>query len=345
LIAAVVAVFLVVNKFLNWNAILNADVSVVSNNELSILATIVFTFFCINFVLVLITTILTADQKPALASLFDMVGRLLSLIVIFILTKTTKGSLLYLGVVYSSMPVIVLCASSIFFFNRKYKQYRPSIKSVDFNQAPQLLNIGVKFFIIQITVIIFYQTNAIIIAQMFRPGEVTVYTVTYQYFNVFTSVFSIILSPYWSAFTDSYIKKDFEWIRKSISKLKKLALLMILLLGIALLANKFFFSIWIGDKVKVNFGLSLAILIFMGLSMFNNVNCHFINGVGKIKIQLCVALLFSLIHIPLALFFCSKFGISGIMYSPILNALTTLGIYEIQYRKIIDSKAFGIWNK
>ena len=345
LIFSIIIIFLIANRFLNWNHILNANTLIVQNQELSILAAVVFTFFCISFVLKLITTVLTADQKPALAAFFDMLGRLLSLIIIFILTKTTDGSLLYLGIVYSIMPVIVLSTSSIFFFNGRYRQYRPSFKNIDFKQAPQLLNIGIKFFVIQITAIIFYQTNTIIIAHMFKPDDVTVYTITYQYFNVIASVFSILLTPYWSAFTEAYVKKDYDWIRKSMFSLKFIALAMLILIITALLLNKQIFNIWIGNNVKANFGLSLVISIYFGLSMFNSVNCQFFNGVGKIKIQLYIAIFFSFIHIPLAILFCSQFGIIGIMFSPILNTIITLGIYEIQYQKIISNKAKGIWDK
>ena len=73
--------FIIANRFINWNAILNADVNIVKSSELSLLALIVFVFFCLSFVLKLITTILTADQSPALASLFDFIGKAIGLFV------------------------------------------------------------------------------------------------------------------------------------------------------------------------------------------------------------------------------------------------------------------------
>jgi hypothetical protein len=66
--------------------------------ELTTLALIVFVFFCLQFVLQLITTVITANQRPAKASIFNFLGSLFSLTVIFILTKTTAGNLIYLGI-------------------------------------------------------------------------------------------------------------------------------------------------------------------------------------------------------------------------------------------------------
>ena len=80
-------VFLVVNQFLNWAHILN--VSEKMESEISVVALIVFTYFCLQFILRIITTVITADQQPAKASLIDVLGQILSLIFVFILVKTT----------------------------------------------------------------------------------------------------------------------------------------------------------------------------------------------------------------------------------------------------------------
>ena len=70
--------FLIVNQFLDWSKILNISESM--RSEVSILAVIVFTYFCLQFVFRIITTIITADQQPAKASLIDVFGPNLILI-------------------------------------------------------------------------------------------------------------------------------------------------------------------------------------------------------------------------------------------------------------------------
>ena len=78
IIGAVLILFYLVNPFLNWASILNAGNDPILQNELSILALVVFTFFCLNFILKLIATILTADQQPAKASIFNLVANIIS---------------------------------------------------------------------------------------------------------------------------------------------------------------------------------------------------------------------------------------------------------------------------
>lgn len=65
-------------------------------------------FFCLNIVASVFTTMLMADQKPALASLIQTGGQLLAFIAIYILTKTTMGSLVALAFVFQEFPVSYL---------------------------------------------------------------------------------------------------------------------------------------------------------------------------------------------------------------------------------------------
>src|SRR5690606_16075890 len=68
--SAILLLFLVINPFLNWATILNISEDYAS--EVSLLALIVFTYFCLQFVLRIISTIITADQQPAKSSLIDL---------------------------------------------------------------------------------------------------------------------------------------------------------------------------------------------------------------------------------------------------------------------------------
>ncbi|EPR67544.1 hypothetical protein [Cyclobacterium qasimii] len=203
--SAVWLVFLFVNPFLDWVNILNASSEM--RMELSILAIIVFTYFCLQFVLKIIHTLVTADQQPAKASLINFVGQIISLLVIVVLVKTTDGSLINLGLALCVAPVAVLIIANIYFFGTSYKDLKPSISHVNFSQSKNLFSLGLVFFVIQIASLVQYQTSNIIIAQSFGPYQVTTYNVVYKYFNVLGMGFGIFLTPFWSASTDAFFKK------------------------------------------------------------------------------------------------------------------------------------------
>ena len=101
-ILIVALIFLIANGLLDWTKILNTDQ--ILYNELKILALIVFNFFFLRFILKLIGIILYADQRPALANSLGPIANLISLLIIFILTKTTNSSLIYFTPLSEATP-------------------------------------------------------------------------------------------------------------------------------------------------------------------------------------------------------------------------------------------------
>lgn len=341
--ALVLILFFLINPLLDWSKILNTPPEMA--NELSLLALIVFVFFCIQFVLQLIITVITANQQPAKASLLYFFGSLLSLSIIFILTKTTSGNLLYLGIVSGVAPVVIFIASSIWYYSTSYKEYAPSIKYVRFGFAYNLMSLGLKFFIIQIAAIIFYQTSNIIIAQLFGPAQVTPYNIAFKYFSVIPMFFGIILTPFWSAFTEAWSKNDLVWIKNIMKRLRQIWTLLVAIALVMFIFSSFVYRIWVGKEIVVPISLSAVIAVYVILNAWNGIYSNFLNGVGKIKLQLYIALLGSLLNIPLAIFLGHKLGIYGVILSTTLISLMASVITPIQYNRIINNKAQGIWAK
>ena len=76
LFSVILLITLVVNNYLDWSRILNIDP--VYKDELSLVFGLLACFFCLNIVASVFTTMLTADQKPALASLISTSGQVLA---------------------------------------------------------------------------------------------------------------------------------------------------------------------------------------------------------------------------------------------------------------------------
>ena len=232
-------------------------------SEVSTLAVIVFTYFCIQFVLNIITTVLLANQEPAKSSLIDVLGQVVSLIFILILVKTTQGSLIRLGIALCISPLIVLVAANLFFFNGAFKRYRPSFSSIKFSNAKYLFNIGVIFFIIQVAGLIQYETANIIIARNFGTADVTSYNIVFKYFNILNMAFVIFLTPFWSASTEAYVKNDIAWIKNAIKKYNLLILLLVFGGLVMLTLSQKVYDFWLGKgKVNISF-YSFALRIFI----------------------------------------------------------------------------------
>jgi O-antigen/teichoic acid export membrane protein len=337
-------VFLTVNPFLNWSSILKLPASM--NNEVSIVAFVVFSYFCLQFVLRVITTLLTANQQPAIESFVNVMGQAISLILIIILTRTTKGSLIKLSFAFCLAPVLVLVSTSIFFFRSSYKKYRPLLSKVKFQYAKGLFNLGLIFFVIQIAGIVQYETANIIIARNFSTSDVTSYNIVYKYFGILSMVFSIFVTPFWSASTEAYLKNDIKWIKGSIRKYKYLNVLLLAAGVIMLIFSQDIYTLWLGkDKVSISFYLSLWGLAYFGMTMFVSKYVFFLNGINALRIQFIACLISPVIYIGTALLLIKYYhmGTYALFIASIICNFNGIILAPLQYHMIINKNKRGIW--
>ncbi|MEO8822363.1 MAG: hypothetical protein ABI366_02235 [Ginsengibacter sp.] len=336
--------FLFVNQFLDWSHILNVSESM--HQEVSVLALMVFSYFCLQFVLRIINTLLIANQQPALSSLLTVLGQIFSLVCIFILVKTTNGSLIKLGAVFCFSPLLALLLGTVFFFRKSYKIFRPSISKVKFSYAKGLFNLGLVFFVIQIAGIIQYQTANFIIARNFTTSDVTSYNIVFKYFNILQMIFVIFLTPFWSASTEAFLKNDIRWIKKSIKKYNQLTVLLIFCGCIMLYFAQPVYDLWLGKgKVNITFYLSLFGFIYFTTTMFADTYVSFLNGINALRIQFIACLVSPVIYIGIAFLLIKyyKLGPFSLFIASILCNFNGLILAPLQYHMVVNKKKKGIW--
>lgn len=343
LIFLIIALFYALNPLINWEKVLNTPSGM--GKELFYLAQIVTILFCLQFIIKLLNTILIADQRPARVDLINLISSLVSLILIFILTKVSQGNLILLGFILGISPVVVLLVASIFFFRTTYRYLAPSLKFVNFRYAGSLFSLGLNFFLIQIIVLIVFSTTNIIITQLYGPAAVTPYNVAFRYFSIIIMGFNIISTPFWSAYTNAYFTNDFNWIRNSVRKLIRIWILFGVGTIILIAVSNPFYKIWVGDQVQVSFGLSLLLGMYAILANWSAIFTNFINGVSKIRLQLYLSVFLGLINIPLSIFLGKALGVGGVVLSTCICMIISAVWAPLQYYKIINNRTNGIWGK
>jgi O-antigen/teichoic acid export membrane protein len=341
-------VFCLVNPYLDWMKILKS-VPAVYSREISGLVWIFMASFCFTFVLNLLKFVVNADQRPAIGSCLDMLGQVLTLIGIFTLSRTTPPSLISLGLVTGFSPVVVFIIASFILFNRRYKAWKPSFKCVDFKLAGSMLNLGIKFFIATCASFLVTQTLPFLIQRMTNPVEVTNYNTAFRLFSVAFNIMGIIVLPYWSSFTDAYVQKDFAWMQKSISYLKKLFVILLICQLTLLVLSPIIYYVWVNywlkDPLTIPFFMSSMVCLYVCTLCWLNISIYPINGIGKIKLQVYSSVLEMILLIPVALWLGHTWGTPGIIMAPIIIYIPRMIWAPIQLNKLIKNKSYGIWNQ
>ena len=325
----------------DWAAFLNVDSCY--NPDIQRAMYILVLCFCLQMIVNVLTAVVAAFQKVALSSAFPVIGQVLSLVAIFILTKCCPPSLYVLSIAISVMPIIVIVAASVILFSSRFKRVAPSAASVDRRYIKDLFGLGFKFFIIQMQIVIMFQTTNILISNLSGPNDVTAYNIAYKYISVGLMLFNIILSPLWPAFTDAYTRKDYAWMNGIYAKMKRLwALTAVAIVGMVAV-SPLVYSVWIGDRAEVPMIMTIVVGIYTILHSWDSLQVTLINGIGCVKLQSYITVVGLVCHIPLSFLLGRYIGAYGVLVSMSLVVTAYLTVFTIQIRKILNQKAQGIW--
>jgi O-antigen/teichoic acid export membrane protein len=102
---------------------------------------------------------------------------------------------------------------------------------------------------------------------------------------------------------------------------------------------------WVGKDIKVPISISIVIAFYVILNGWSNIYSQFLNGVGKVQLQLYGSIFGAILNIPLAIFLGKHLGISGVILSTCFIGVINAVLSPIQYFKILNNRATGIWNK
>lgn len=329
--------------FVNWSSFLNVET--VYNDEITRAMHILVACFCLQMIVNVLTAVIAAFQKVALSSAFPVLGNFLSLIAVYLLTKFCPPSLVALASTISVLPILVIIIASFILYSRKFKIIAPSIKTINKSYIKELFGLGYKFFLIQIQIVVLYQSTNILISNVAGPNEVTYYNIAYKYLGIAMMIYTIFLSPLWPAFTDAYTKKDYTWMKNIYKKMTMVFGVSAFAVIVMILISPMVYRIWIGREFVIPIIMTIVVGIYMIIHSWNSLQVNMINGIGAVKLQTYVTTIGLLIHIPLSFCLGKYIGAVGVVCSMILINVLYCTMFTIQINKLLNKKSIGIWGK
>ena len=333
------------SPFINWSRFLN--VSEIYNDDIQNAMAILIACFCLQMIVNVFTSVVASFQKTALASLFSVFGNILSLIAIYVLTKIGSPSLLKLAVAISTTPIVIIIIASIYFFKTKFINVAPSFRFVNFSLCRDIFTLGAKFFLIQIQVVILFQSTNFLISNLSGPNDVTYYNIAYKYLGIAMMLYNIILSPLWPAFTNAFTLNDYSWMKRIYYKMIRVYIVSVLVLLVMMSVSPIVYRLWIGEKCIIPIPMTVLVGIYLMIHTWDSLQVYIINGIGKVKLQTIITTIGLTLHLPMS-YFLGKIiglGVYGVISSMILITSFYSLVFTLQLNKLFTRKAFGIWNK
>lgn len=333
--------------FVNWNSFFSVPSSVSDSTLKHLLLIVIFSFFA-SFVLKPISAVSYSFHKPFIDPLISFIASLVSLVALLLFGLSSKtGNIIVIAMIFCLTPIITNVIISFVLFHRTFRDYKPSLFYIKAAHVKPLLSLSAKFFVIQIAATIVLSTSNFIISKYYGNETVTEYYIVQRYFGVVLMLHSMVLIPYWNLITEAYAKRDGPWLKKVIEKLLKITLAFVILIALMIGIAPFILQIWLKNMVHVPITLFVLFGLYVVVFIYASVFTNFINGTGKVKLQMVTSVFTCLFYIPFILFLIKvfKLGIAGFLIASIIWALIMLPVRVLQYKELIKfSKKLSIWN-
>lgn len=281
--------------------------------------------FCINFILGLGRNIAYSTHRSGLVTICQFITSLGTVSGTYILSLATQSNL-NLYAINSSLALLISNIILTYIVMKNREEVRPNFKYFSFNKIKSILNLGIKFFILQVYVMIMFSTDNFVINTFIDSNSVTNFSLINRIYDSGNEIFSILLITVWSSVTYALTKGDWDWILKTKNKL--ILVLIPYSIGcclVGIIINPLI-DIWIGEN-NINYNLfEISIFIVHSVVLaWNGIYVNILNGMGKLNLQVFLCVISSIINIPLSILMINKFGlgISGVKLATVISILIT----------------------
>lgn len=335
-VAGLLIVTILASAILPWNWIIGVSETEVPGAGAAM--KLCFAFVLLNFFLSLISYVLSGLQKSSVISLIQASVNAIMLIALFFLNRLNFSNPERIVQICLSYGVAITLANitvSIIFFFRN-PQFSPRLYCVKRIRLTEILGLSFKFAIIQLSTLLLFATDKLIISHLFGPAAVATYEVTFRYFNVIVLVHGLISVPLWAAYTDAAKKGDWIWIKKMIKRQIFLFFGIFSFGFVMLCIFDPLAGLWVKGFALEDKRLAVALFAFCVICCWNNIFAMFVNGIGRINVQMWIAVVCTIATLPVAVSLAhTSLGVAGVVVGTALVLMLPAVVLPAQVKLIL----------
>ena len=302
LVVAFVILGLMVIPKLNWNKLLNVPNDIADQYTLMVCVLILFCGILLQFVLKLVNSTLYALQKSAVVNFMTLCTSLLTLVALYVVPSSNlRANLWRMACVNVIAAVLPFLVASFFVYGKMLGGAFPAMSYFRKEYVSPLLKMGVSLLWLQLVFMVVSSTNEFLISAFTSPENVVQYQAYYKVFKTGSMIFSLALTPIWSAVTKAQAEKNYNWIIKIYKIFLAATLVCVLAEFLVIPFLQIFMNIWLGNgTIVVNKSYAIVFAVSGSLFVLHNVNTSIGNGISYFKLQMVLMTLAAVVFIPLS---------------------------------------------
>lgn len=335
----ILLLYSILNIFVSFAEFLNVDMAFVNFNAILFLNLL---FSALILIIGNYKALFVGVVKTHIVEFSMMVIQLFVFCFIFLLYKydlfSGYSKVLLVSIVFGLLNLLIGIGFTLYFFY-KNKDIKLSYKYFDLFILKSNASLGLKYFIIQVCMIVIYSTDYVLITKYFGPKDVANYDIVLKIFQVPMMLIIAGLSPFWSIFSKTFVERKYGWIKKTLVLYNFSFLLFIAGIAVLTLIIDEIIYLWMNVRFEIPKSLLLFISIYIIMRAFTAMYNYFLNGINKINLSLGLTIFGAIINIPVCIALINGgFGVSGIVIGTCISILPTTIALPIQAFKIINKK-------
>jgi len=296
--------------------------------------------FALAIPLGLVSRIHQGFQEGYIASAWALVGNILALGLLVVALMSGAG-LPVLVLAIGGGPLVAATLNGGILFVRQRPWLRPTLARVKRQRARILLGTGTLFVVLQLSLVVGYQSDNLVIAQILGGQVVPEYAVPMKLFMIAPTLLSFALAPLWPAYGEALARHDGSWVARTLRRSILLAFainvpvaVLLLVLGPAIL------SWWVGDSISPSLILLLWLAAWAILNGLNGPLSMLLVGSNAIRFAAATSVFMAVANIAISIVLVGRLGVVGAIIgsvtAQVLFILIPWGVYA---RRLLSDRA------
>jgi O-antigen/teichoic acid export membrane protein len=143
----------------------------------------------------------------------------------------------------------------------------------------------------------------------------------------------MVLNPLWPAYGEAFSRGDFPWVRKTLLRSLRVALLVGVPTSAALvLCGQWFIRVWTGDaKMTPTWPLLIAFGLWSVSNVITGAVGMLLNGANRMRFHMTVHALMAVVNVALSIALAKAVGLAGVLYGTVLSQVLVILIPSAIY--------------
>lgn len=326
----IIALFFLIEPLVHWGKLLNIG-SDLANEEAAPTIAVVVIWFAISMPAGVAIKVLMGLQKGFVANLWLAAASIAGLgwvlgVIYF------EGGLPSLAVATIAPPAAAGVIAGLYLFIKQSPHLRPQFRDLSYHDVKHLAGTSGLFFVLQVSGLVAFQSDNLIIAHYLGPESVAVYAVTFKLFTIPSIILSLFLNALWPAYAEAKIRGDKEWIYKSFTRsLKFSAAIAVPISVVTLACGPWIIGQWVGKEINPTWDLLIGLFFWSLLTILGGNFAALMNGLGVIKFQTVASVAMAAVNIMLSIWLVQVIGVSGVIWGSVLSLALILYLPSLLY--------------